>query len=704
MTNNISITHSQQENLFVRPNESFSENNKQLIKIIHVKEDQVLMDVIDSLPEGHVEKNSTGVGATTLEILDTSRNSIIVLPFVTPVVQKAKKHPDKLISVHGGNKANIKLIENKLENDENIKIIIVSESFIRLQVKYPEIFNHKNFHLVIDESHLFYTSLGYRPQLYQIEKIYKNFDSSRRSMISATPLDSDLFDTIIANDKKTLIKQPKPPITGDFLLGHHDGALTYTLEGFASPFKNQKVCIALNSVEKIIETAQYFTNRYSPIPIYVYSSKKNKDRLSNIDYLEIGEGEPKPGFNFYTSSFFHAFDIETSDCDVVIALKGNHRSQSLAIHDIKQFIGRFRFGFKSLCFTSNYFSKKSKFVTDGNLTDLKDYYQIQFVKSFQTALEYVPERKFRKEELEQLVNSMSDIWGMSPFEIFPEGIDSEFYELVLKNTALIKYESDLNYMYSSHETLFKILSSHFQLEEMLLGEYLEEPLKPNKPDWYYLFEFIEGNKNAVNSLSVKKKEKLQSIIRGLIKNPEYDIIDNSLNEFNTLRVRDMVTDRLSTSKNCTTGLNILEKSLNLYIKNSDSAIIEKFDKLFPNGSKFTSEDILSRFHRLYFNSTDASLLNRILGKEPKNINGAIKLLRQLKQVKKGTGNRGNVVVGWIPYFEHLIVKKIIFHNKLFFCEYDENPKNLSYQSTFESEFKKFEVNYFEKSRYQTMRS
>ena len=71
---------------------------KQTVKnVIEIKPDQYLGDVLTSLPSGRVFKRYTGIGATTVEIKDQSRNSIIICP--TRALAAGKAISEKIMYV-----------------------------------------------------------------------------------------------------------------------------------------------------------------------------------------------------------------------------------------------------------------------------------------------------------------------------------------------------------------------------------------------------------------------------------------------------------------------------------------------------------------------------------------------------------------------------------------------------------------------------
>ena len=66
-----------------------SENENEPIKL---QPNEYLGDRISSLPNGRLDKRYTGVGATTVEIEDQSRHSIIICPTQSLAAGKAIKH------------------------------------------------------------------------------------------------------------------------------------------------------------------------------------------------------------------------------------------------------------------------------------------------------------------------------------------------------------------------------------------------------------------------------------------------------------------------------------------------------------------------------------------------------------------------------------------------------------------------------------
>lgn len=171
--------------------------------IIKLEAGQYLGDYLkarnESLPSGLIDKKYTGIGATTAEIMDAKRNSIIVCPTRALAATKtisARKDFEKKgitnIKIHyvggpwvGVVPVNFSFILNEIKADKKVKIAVVADSLPKVIKKLgPETIN--SFHLLLDEIDSYQSEASYRPNLQVVVDYYKKFDAKSRTMISAT--------------------------------------------------------------------------------------------------------------------------------------------------------------------------------------------------------------------------------------------------------------------------------------------------------------------------------------------------------------------------------------------------------------------------------------------------------------------------------------------------------------------------------------
>ena len=156
--------------------------------IIHMKKGDYLKRHLSSLPAGMIDKRYPGIGATTLEIEDSSRNSIIVFPTRALAATKAKS---KGIHYYGSAYPGVRVssIEDITEDIESrvlTKIAIVADSLVGVYDRLKDVLFAHDFFIVLDEIDSFQTESSYRPKLEESIDIYLQFPADRRCLVSAT--------------------------------------------------------------------------------------------------------------------------------------------------------------------------------------------------------------------------------------------------------------------------------------------------------------------------------------------------------------------------------------------------------------------------------------------------------------------------------------------------------------------------------------
>jgi hypothetical protein len=299
---------------------------------------------IKSLPCGRINKQYTGIGATTMELEDMSRNSILVMP--TRVLAATKSIGS--IMYFGSRYLNSTLcsIEDlkwKIKNPktgEKAKACMVADTFNRLFWENQEFF-HKNFHLLIDEVDMFQTESGYRPALDEAIEIYLTFPEDNRTMISATLEKFSL---------KELAKEPIRFIECEenksFKLevyrskGHYIADLAYLINRvrIAHPFK--KLVVALNSVSMAGMVVCSDTG-FKIEDVHILCSENSASNTLPGTYYQNFNGHLERNLTFITSAYFVGIDILD---DAIVLAASNYRQAYTIISISKaiQIFGRVR--------------------------------------------------------------------------------------------------------------------------------------------------------------------------------------------------------------------------------------------------------------------------------------------------------------------------------------------------------------------------
>ncbi len=291
---------------------------------------QKLSEVISFIPAGIVDKTHTGIGATTLE-LDCNRDSIVVEPLVTTAYEKSLK-PSK------NNKTNIFFYGNKVdgpnkrkivssdsyfllsvylkqqeENNQRIKITCVADQLCNLKndlsILKPGAF--ENCHLMLDEIDFMQDSSSFRSSMDECILVYKNHDSTKRTLISATLSkfhDPDLINEplttiVIDNIQKTELRICE--IDEEYI-----EIVSYIKELLdANP--DEKIVLALNHIDLIHEVINNVLKEdiLKTEDISVLCSKSRAHELLPYSNLRLNNGHLSGKLTILTSAYFNGFDI-----------------------------------------------------------------------------------------------------------------------------------------------------------------------------------------------------------------------------------------------------------------------------------------------------------------------------------------------------------------------------------------------------------
>ena len=143
-----------------------------------------------------ISKGLTGCGATTLAI-DQPRDTIIAVPYTALITNKTNqpKHKDVLLGLYGSPGDDFKsVISDYLSTHTRIKIITTYDSLPKV-CKTLTALGHSPYddmHLVIDEWHLLFASLGFREDAKK--GVFREATRFRLvTYLSATPVDREYW-------------------------------------------------------------------------------------------------------------------------------------------------------------------------------------------------------------------------------------------------------------------------------------------------------------------------------------------------------------------------------------------------------------------------------------------------------------------------------------------------------------------------------
>ena len=318
---------------------------------------QYLTEVLPMIPTNTVlYKTLTGLGATYGE-LKADRNSIIIEPNVPVIVGKCNdpKHKENnLFGVYEGvyTEDVIKYLEKSA--DKRTKILTTPESFQKVKDAFElmDMDIYGTCFLLFDECHKIVKDADYRSD------ITLPFDDfflfNEKALVSATPI--SFSDPRFEMQKFQIIRiepafEYKLPVS----LIHTNNVLEQ-LKRTLDKLNATDICLFVNSTDMIYSFIKQLDIENEST---VFCAKKSVEKLKNKKFKHAFEQWSKSKmkkYNFFTSRFYNALDIELEIKPTVIMISDVYFSEYSMIDphtDAIQAIGRFRNGVNRVCHIFN---------------------------------------------------------------------------------------------------------------------------------------------------------------------------------------------------------------------------------------------------------------------------------------------------------------------------------------------------------------
>lgn len=315
-----------------------------------ISKGQKLSDIMTEIePNINLAKKFPGVGATYLEI-HSHRPSILIEPNV-PVIQGKCATSDedfKLFGVYEG--ISVDQITRYLQEPNPYhKLMTTPESFqkVKQAVNNVGIDLYSHFFCLMDESHLLVKDVDYRENI--VLPMNDFFLFKQKALVSATPitLSEPRFN---AQGFRTVTIDADYDYRQDITVIHTNNTLQSIrkyLEGHDTP-----VCFFINLVDYSHSLIKELgIENESSIFCAPKSALKLKHELNFHNAYDEWRADRMRSFNFFTSRFYNAFDLELDYSPHVVMLTDIKASAytMLDIHtDCVQIAGRFRNGLESL--------------------------------------------------------------------------------------------------------------------------------------------------------------------------------------------------------------------------------------------------------------------------------------------------------------------------------------------------------------------
>jgi hypothetical protein len=329
---------------------------------------QYLTEVLKEIPTNTILcKTLTGLGATYGEI-KAKRHSIIIEPNKPVIVGKyndSKHKDDNLFPVHEGIYSDdiVNYIENTFEynskhtgknSNKYIKILTTPESFPKVKSAFEEVDYDIRFNcfLLYDECHKLVKDADYRNSISLPMDFF--FECQYKAMVSATPI--EINDPRFEEQGFQIIKiKPTFDYKRDINLWVTNNLLQSTKEVLAK-IEDKTCFLFCNSTDTIYALMKQLNLLDKSA---VFCSDKSVDKLRGLNFksaYSTWDEKNMKHYNWLTSRFYNAVDIEINECPNVLLLTDCYMAEYTMFDpntDIIQCAGRFRNGISSLHLISN---------------------------------------------------------------------------------------------------------------------------------------------------------------------------------------------------------------------------------------------------------------------------------------------------------------------------------------------------------------
>ena len=276
---------------------------------INITQGQHLKDVLPEIPSNIIlNKTITGCGATTLEIT-SERHSIIIEPNVPVILGKKGKYSDICCVHEGVSIDDVKSYLRTRQTGQYAKIITTPEGFkkkVLVAINGADGFTRNSFFLLFDECEKLVQDVDFRDNI--CIPIDDFFEFENKAMVSATPItpsdprfEEQGFSIYKINPQYDYKHKIRLCVTDRPRFALERMIRTKLFNG-----KEYKLCIFLNHIGTIKSVIKKLDISEQS---KVFCSNNSFDKLKGIVDYDDKISELKD-FNFFTSRFFSAVDIE----------------------------------------------------------------------------------------------------------------------------------------------------------------------------------------------------------------------------------------------------------------------------------------------------------------------------------------------------------------------------------------------------------
>ena len=314
------------------------------MKSLDINKGQFFEDILTNIPNKTIlYKTLTGIGATSLMLKQEIHHAIIIVPNVPVIKGKCKKMNGKRKTIVKGvyEGVTIDSISEYLSSNVPVKKFITTpEGYVKIREAIAEHEDYdliKDFFILFDECERLVQDVSYREKmLVPIEDFFK---AKMSAMISATPI--EFTEPRFKAFKKQRI-QPTFDYKQDLLLLETNN-IELTLRKFIDENPRERYFIFHNSTDSIAHLIKALQIEDDSI---VFCSQDSVKKLKGNDIKEVySDLQDFKKYNFLTSRFFSAVDIEFREHPTIIMLTDLYFADHSSIDphsEAIQIIGRFR--------------------------------------------------------------------------------------------------------------------------------------------------------------------------------------------------------------------------------------------------------------------------------------------------------------------------------------------------------------------------
>lgn len=332
---------------------------------ITIKQGRRIGEVMDRVPFGIINKTITGLGATTLEIMNQERDSIIVVPTKSLAYSKYKSanlsKGDGYALYFGSPVKEIKSnvtprqVQAYLNSNNHWKkkFLVVADSLPRLIniLESNGIDAYNNYFLMVDEIDTMQADSAYRPRLEDVMDYYFKFDWKHRSAVSATL--NDFSNPHLVNESRVTTRwkdNPKRDI--DLIYTNYvDDTAVEIIRQKLTDNPNDKILVAYNSLDGILNILEQLSKKgivdVNKSNCGILCSERNNDKvkeyLEDADNVINEEAYLQKKIVFMTCAYFAGIDIQ-DQCHLITITSHLQPFTYLSTRRMEQIAGRCRNG------------------------------------------------------------------------------------------------------------------------------------------------------------------------------------------------------------------------------------------------------------------------------------------------------------------------------------------------------------------------